>query len=112
MKGLGAFLPFVLLALVFWLLVIRPQRNRQRQLSLVQHELAVGSEVMLGSGIYGTVASVEDDRVRLEVAPGTTITVSRAAVVRVDSHPPGTDPLSPDVAPEEGPWGDADGRPE
>ncbi|MGH3510070.1 MAG: preprotein translocase subunit YajC [Nocardioidaceae bacterium] len=103
MKSLGAFLPFVLLAVVFWLLVVRPQRNRQRKLSLVQHELTPGAEVMLGSGIYGTVVSVEDDRVHLEVAPGTTITVARAAVVRVDSEPPGTDSAFPDVAPEEGP---------
>ena len=83
MKDLAGFLPFVLIAVVFWLLIIRPQRKRQHDLASTQSNIALGTEVMLGSGIYGTVASLDDDTVRLEVAPGTTVKVARQAIVRV-----------------------------
>jgi preprotein translocase subunit YajC len=82
-KDLAGFLPFVLIALVFWLLIIRPQRRRQQALVKTQTTLGPGVEVMLGSGIYGRVVSVEDDTVHLEVSPGTTFKVAKQAVVRV-----------------------------
>lgn len=98
MEGLAGFLPFILIALVFWFLIVRPQRRRQQELASTQSALTPGAEVMLGSGIYGTVSAVEDDTVRLELAPGTTIKVARQAVIRVvdrDEH------VDPAVTPEE-----------
>jgi preprotein translocase subunit YajC len=85
--NLGAILPFVLLAVIFWLLIVRPQRRRQQQLTATQHALEPGAEVMLGAGIFGTVTAVEDDSLRLEVAPGMTIKVARQAVVRRVDEP-------------------------
>jgi preprotein translocase subunit YajC len=92
-KDLGPILPFVLIALVFWLLIVRPQRRRQREMQSTQSSLAPGAEVMLGSGIFGTVVDVNDDdqSLRLLIAPGTTVKVARQAVVKVvsdlDAHP-------------------------
>ena len=83
MKDLAQLLPFVLIALVFWFLIVRPQRRRQQALAATQSSLGIGSEVMLGSGIFGRVASLDDETIRLEVAPGTLVKVSRAAIVRV-----------------------------
>jgi preprotein translocase subunit YajC len=82
-KDLAGFLPFVLIALVFWFLIVRPQRRRQQQLASTQAALGPGTEVMLGSGIFGTVASLDDETLRIEVAPGTVVKVARQAVVRV-----------------------------
>jgi len=82
-EGLAGFLPFILLAGVFWLLIVQPQRRRQKELRRTQNSLGPGSEVMLGSGIFGTVVSLEDDAVHLEISPGTTVKVARQAVVRV-----------------------------
>jgi preprotein translocase subunit YajC len=82
-EGLAGFLPFILIALVFWFLIVRPQRRRQQELASTQSALAPGAEVMLGSGIYGIVTAVEDDTVRLDVAAGTTIKVARQAVIKV-----------------------------
>lgn len=87
-QNLGTLIPFVLIILVFWFLVIRPARKRQRDMSQIQSSVSIGAEVMLGSGIYGTVVGVEDDTVRIEVAPGTAIRVARQAVVRVISESP------------------------
>ncbi len=86
-KDLAGFLPFVLIALVFWFLIVRPQRRRQQDLASTQTSLDVGTEVMLGSGIFGTVASLDDETIQLQLAPGTTIKVARQAVVKVlDTH--------------------------
>ena len=104
MKDLAGFLPFVLIALVFWFLIVRPQRRRQHELASTQSALGVGTEVMLGSGIYGTVASVEDDTLHLQVAPGTIVKVARQAVVKVIDRAdapgePWTEPTDPDAGP-------------
>jgi preprotein translocase subunit YajC len=74
----------ILLVLVlFWFVLMRPARNQQRRMQELQHDLQVGEEVVLSSGIFGTIRSLDDEgRVRLEVAPGTELTVARQAVVR------------------------------
>jgi preprotein translocase subunit YajC len=76
-------LPFVLIAVVFWFLIVRPARNQQKKMSATQRSVAVGSEVMLGSGIYGRVSGIDDETFDVEIAPGTTMKVAKAAVVRV-----------------------------
>ncbi len=104
MKALEQLLPFVLLALAFWLLLIRPQRRRQQQMQAIQRSADVGDEVMLSSGIYGTVASLEEDTLLLELSPGVTMKVARAAVIRVVDD-------EPDQAPLDEPGEGTDGRP-
>lgn len=83
-------LPLILLAVLFWLLLIRPQRKRQQQLLTVQRSLGVGDEVMTHAGFFGRVVEeVEDpaagDCLVLELSPGTRIKVARGAVLRVVS---------------------------
>ncbi|MGZ4450582.1 MAG: preprotein translocase subunit YajC [Nocardioides sp.] len=80
---MGSILPFVLIALVFWLLIVRPQRRRQQELKNTQSSIGPGTEVMLGSGIFGTVVSVDEETLSLEVAPGTVVKVAKQAVIRV-----------------------------
>lgn len=90
----GAQLFVILLVLVlFWFVLMRPARNQQRRVRDLQQELEVGDEVVMSAGIFGIVRSLEDGRVKLEVAPGTELTVARQAVVRK------VDP-EPDVEPE------------
>ena len=74
------FLPLVGIALLFWVLLIRPQAKRQRELRGMQDSLSVGDEVVLTSGIYGTVRGVDDGDLRVEVAEGVTIRVARGAI--------------------------------
>lgn len=82
-NDLANILPLLLIVLAFWFLVIRPARKRSQDTARVQSSVDVGTDVMLGSGIYGTVVAVHDDTLQLEVAPGTTMKVARQAVVRV-----------------------------
>jgi preprotein translocase subunit YajC len=89
-KDLAGVLPFVLIALVFYFLILRPQRRRQQTLASTQSQLVPGAEVMLTSGIYGRVASLDGETIKLEVSPGTHVKVARQAVVRVvDEQQPG-----------------------
>ena len=73
-------LPLVGLALLFWLFIIRPASQRQKELRRMQSSLDVGSEVVLTSGVYGTVAQLEDDHLLLQVADGVVLKVARGAV--------------------------------
>lgn len=73
----------ILIAFVgFWYVVSRPARAQQRRVAEVQNSLVIGEEVVISSGIFGSVRSIEEDRIGLEVAPGTVITVARQVVVR------------------------------
>ena len=83
MNTLVTFLPLIGIALLFWYLFVRPAQRRQRELGSMQRALAVGDEVMLTSGIFGTVTGLEDDRISLEVADGVTVKVTRAAIGQV-----------------------------
>jgi preprotein translocase subunit YajC len=74
------FLPLVGILLLLWLFLIRPQSRRQKELRSVQSSLSVGDEVMLTSGVYGTVRGLADDHVLVEIAEGVVIKVVRAAI--------------------------------
>jgi preprotein translocase subunit YajC len=79
-QDLAGLLPLVAIGLLFWLLLIRPASRRQKEVRVMQSALNVGDEVMLTSGIYGTVRSLEDDRVHLEIAAGVVVEAARGAV--------------------------------
>ena len=67
------------LAYVFFL---RPRSQAARRQRDTLMELNAGDEVLTGAGIFGTVLDVEPDRVTLETAPGTRITVVRSTIAR------------------------------
>jgi preprotein translocase subunit YajC len=77
-----AFLPLLLIGVVFYFLLIRPQNQRRRAQMEMQSAIEVGDEIVTTAGIYGTITEIDDDYgiVSLEVAPGTEIRVARAAI--------------------------------
>lgn len=87
---IGPIVPLVLIAGVFWLLILRPARRRQQDAARLQRSLGVGDRVMLTSGVFGTVTGLEDESFQIEVAPGVVLTVHRQAVAKV-VDPAGTD---------------------
>jgi preprotein translocase subunit YajC len=72
-----------LMVFAFYFLILRPQRKRQQALQRTMSELVPGSRVMLGSGLFGTVLSVGDKQVVLEISPGAELTVLKQAISRV-----------------------------
>jgi preprotein translocase subunit YajC len=85
---LVSLLPLAAIALLFWLLLVRPASRRQKELTRMQASLNVGDEVMLTSGIFGTLRDTDADHVRVEIAEGVTIKVARGAVGQVEQPGP------------------------
>jgi preprotein translocase subunit YajC len=72
---------FILVLLVLmWFLLIRPQRRRQVETQRMINSVTVGSEVVTAGGLYGTVTDLQDDEVRLEIAEGVEVRVAKRAI--------------------------------
>ncbi len=83
MEAFANLLPFLVVLLAFYLLVIRPARNRQREQMRLRDSLALGQQVMTTSGLVATIAAIEENEVLLEAAPGVVLRFAKAAVGRV-----------------------------
>ena len=59
MESLGTLLPILLIGVVFYLLIMRPARTRQRKQMEMMSALAPGTRVMTTAGVYGTVVSID-----------------------------------------------------
>ncbi|MBV8980555.1 MAG: preprotein translocase subunit YajC [Acidimicrobiia bacterium] len=79
---MGALLLLVLLFVVMYAAMIRPQQKRAREHQALIAAVEVGDDVMTTAGIFGTVTAVEADVVSVEIAPGTVMRVARAAIGR------------------------------
>ncbi len=77
-------IPLALLVLIFYFLVLRPARKRQRDFVRTQESLREGQRIMLASGIFGHLRALRETEADVEIAPGTVITVNRHAVATVD----------------------------
>ncbi|HVF75035.1 MAG TPA: preprotein translocase subunit YajC [Acidimicrobiales bacterium] len=75
-------LPLLILVALMWLLLIRPQQQRVRRQRDLVATLAVGDRVVTIGGIKGTIVGLDEEEARIEVAPGTVLTLVRPAVSR------------------------------
>jgi preprotein translocase subunit YajC len=73
----------VALFVLFWLLLIRPQRRRQRAQEELLTNLRVGDEIVTAGGLYGDITALEGDEVYIEIAEGVEVRVARRAVAGV-----------------------------
>ena len=76
-------LPIIVIGLVFYFLLFRPQRRRQQQQAEMQRRVQPGQRVMTTAGMIGDVVAIEDDAVVLEVAPGVEIRFVKQAIGQV-----------------------------
>ncbi len=67
-QQLVAFLPFIVIILIFWFLIFRPQQKRQKELRAMLDSLKKGDKVITNAGIYGTVLNIVDNKVILKIA--------------------------------------------
>lgn len=80
------FFPLIMLALLAVLLFVLPARQRktmQARAQALQESLTVGTPVMTTSGIHGTVVSLDEATVDLELAPGVVVTFARPAILEI-----------------------------
>jgi preprotein translocase subunit YajC len=79
---MGPLLILILLFVVMYAVMIRPQQKRARDHQALVAAVQVGDEVMTTAGIFGTVTAVEGDVVSIEISPGTVMRVARAGIGR------------------------------
>jgi preprotein translocase subunit YajC len=78
--NLTSFLPLVLMFVVMYFLMIRPQQKRAKEQKAMMDALAKGDEVVTSGGILGKVSKVTDAYVTVEVAAGTEIVVQKPSI--------------------------------
>lgn len=82
MQGLESLIFLGFLIAIFYFMLIRPQKRRVQQHRELVESTGVGDEVVTIGGMHGTVRSIDDETVELEVAPGTNIRFVRTAIAR------------------------------
>lgn len=81
--SLGSMLPLVLMFVVLYFIMIRPQMKRQKEHKAMIDALAKGDEVVIAGGVLGRVSKLGDSYVHVEVANGVEVQVQRPAVTQV-----------------------------
>jgi preprotein translocase subunit YajC len=78
--ALISFLPLILIFVVFYFLLIRPQNKRQKEHKEMVANLAVGDEVVTAGGVLGKVTEVKEQFVQVEVSAGVVLKVQRHTI--------------------------------
>ncbi|MEP7058226.1 MAG: preprotein translocase subunit YajC [Caldimonas sp.] len=81
--NLGTMLPLVLMFVVLYFVMIRPQMKRQKEHKTMVEALAKGDEVVTTGGLLGKITKIGESFIGIEIANGVEIQVQRAAVVQV-----------------------------
>lgn len=76
-------LPWVLIFVIFYLLMIRPQQQRVKQHQATIAAVKKGDEVVTGGGIRGRVTKVADDEVEVEIAQGVKVRIVKSTISQV-----------------------------
>ena len=79
-SGLIAILPFVLILVILYVLMILPAQRRQKKLSAMIAALKNGDKVITNGGLYGTVVGLDNDSIQLRIAEQVKIRVARNAI--------------------------------
>ena len=85
------FIPLLLIFVLFYFLIIVPQRKRQRAVDEMLNNLKTGDKVVFSGGIYGTIVNIRDDKrtVQLKISenPVIRVEVARAAISGLQDAP-------------------------
>jgi len=78
--GIVGFLPIILMFVLLYFLMIRPQMKRAKEQKAMIEALQKGDEVITAGGVVGRISKLGEQYITLEIAPSTEIVVQRAAV--------------------------------
>ena len=82
---LFTFAPLILIFVVFWFMMIRPQRKKDKQVKEMLNNLKAGDRICTIGGIYGTITGIQDDTIRLSVGKDNmSMVVARWAIRSVE----------------------------
>ena len=78
-----AYLPLLVIAVLLYFVLIRPQSKRRREAVDMQSNISPGDEVQTIGGLYGTVTEVDDESTTIEAAPGVHLRFAKQAIGKV-----------------------------
>ena len=79
--GFGPFIPLLLIFIVFYFLLIRPQQKKQKEHRQMLEALKTGDQIVTSGGLYGTIVGFgEDNRVVLKIAENVKVEVGRSFI--------------------------------
>lgn len=82
-SSLMGMLPLVLMFVVLYFVMIRPQMKKQKEHRAMIDALAKGDEVVTSGGVLGSISKISDNYVGLEIAQGVEVQIQRSAIVQV-----------------------------
>ena len=74
------FLPIILIFVIFYFMLIRPQQKKQKEFEKMLKELKKNDEVVTSGGIHGTILNVKDDTLTLKIDDNVKIEVNKSAI--------------------------------
>jgi preprotein translocase subunit YajC len=84
--ALGGLLPMLLIIAVFYMLLIRPQQKRQKQLQETISQLKAGDRIVTTGGVIGTITTVRDTSLLIRSADKSILEIARSAVAGIDEE--------------------------
>jgi preprotein translocase subunit YajC len=91
--GLGAFVPLILMFVIFYFLLIRPQQKKAKEHREMVGQLKKGDRIVTSGGLHGRVTAVSDATMTVEIADKVRVKIARgnvAQVLQTSSQPQGT----------------------
>lgn len=80
---LNFFLPLILIFVVFYFFIIRPQQKRQKERQIMLNSIRKGDKVIAAGGLHGTVVGLDDKTLLLQVADNVKIKCERSSVITI-----------------------------
>lgn len=78
--GFSAFIPLILMFVIFYFLLIRPQQKKQKEHRTMIDNIKVGDQVITGGSIHGRITSINDTTLTVEIADKVRIKITRGSV--------------------------------
>ena len=85
---LMSFLPLILIVVIFYFFMIRPQMKRQKELRKFRESLAKGDKVVTTGGIYGKIVEIKENIVVIQVDSNVNLTIDKSALIKDMSDAP------------------------
>ncbi len=82
MNGLSGLWPLLLIIVIFWLFIIRPQAKKQKELKRYRDSLQKGDKIVTTGGIYGKVAEIYEFYIIMEGEGGVRLKVDKSAIIK------------------------------
>lgn len=80
---IASLLPLILIVVIFWFLLIRPQMKRNKEHKALVEGLSIGDEVISAGGLLGRISAVADSFVTVEVSSGVEVRIQRHSIAQV-----------------------------